>query len=83
MVDLIVTALWLYLGIGSAVALAFVLYGIDRIDVKAHGAYAVRPLLVPGLAVLWPIVLVGYSTVTLLARLRGLSTSRPRATAAW
>lgn len=58
MVDLIVTALWLYLGIGSAVAIAFVLYGIDRIDVKAHGAYAVRPLLVPGLAVLWPIVLV-------------------------
>ena len=27
--------------------------------------------------------LAGYSTVTLLARLRGLSTSQPRATAMW
>ena len=58
MFDLIETGLWLYCGIGFAVALAFVLFGIDRVDAAAHGAYAVRPLLMPGLLILWPIVLL-------------------------
>jgi hypothetical protein len=58
MIDVFVTGLWIYGGIGAAVALAFVLYGIDRIDVAAHGAYAVRPLLLPGLMILWPLVLI-------------------------
>lgn len=58
MIDLIVTGLWIYGGAGFAVALAFVLYGIDRIDAAAHGAYAVRPLLMPGLVILWPLVLI-------------------------
>jgi hypothetical protein len=58
MIDLIETGLWLYGGIGFAVALAFVLFGIDRVDAAARGAYAVRPLLVPGLVILWPIVLI-------------------------
>jgi hypothetical protein len=58
MIDLIVTGLWIYGGAGFAVALAFVLYGIDRIDAAAHEAYAVRPLLMPGLVILWPLVLI-------------------------
>ncbi len=58
MVDLLVMGAWIYGGIGVAVALAFVLYGIDRVDSAAKGAYAVRPLLLPGLILLWPLVLV-------------------------
>lgn len=58
MIDVILTGFWAYCGAGAAVALIFVLYGIDRIDPAAKGAYAVRPLLVPGLVILWPLVLV-------------------------
>jgi hypothetical protein len=42
---------------GAAVAVAFLLVGIDRIDAAARGSYAVRPILVPGLILLWPLVL--------------------------
>ena len=44
-------------GVGFVVALAFLFYGFDRIDPGAHEAYAVRPLLVPGLMLLWPLVI--------------------------
>ena len=46
-----------YGGIGAVVALAFVLFGIDRIDPAARGAYSFRPLVVPGAVLLWPLVL--------------------------
>ena len=46
-----------YAGIGLAVAVAFILVGIDRIDPAARGALAFRPLLIPGAALLWPLVL--------------------------
>ncbi len=62
------TAIYGYAGIGGVVALAFVLVGIDRVDEAAHGAYLVRPLLVPGLTLLWPIVLVRW---IVLERRRG------------
>ena len=58
MMDVFWTAIYIYGGIGGLVALAFVLVGIDRIDRAAHGAYLVRPLLLPGLTLLWPIVVV-------------------------
>lgn len=45
----------LYAGIGLVLGLAFLLRGIDRIDPAAKGAYAVRPLLLPGLVLLWPL----------------------------
>ncbi|MEM9027241.1 MAG: hypothetical protein AAGC70_02630 [Pseudomonadota bacterium] len=48
--------LWLYAG--AAVAAAFLLIGIDRVDESARGAYTFRPLLVPGILLLWPLVLV-------------------------
>lgn len=47
--------LWLY--VGGAVAAAFLLFGIDRVDENARGAYLFRPLLVPGVLLLWPLVL--------------------------
>ncbi len=56
--DVFWTAIFLYCGVGGVVALAFVLVGIDRVDAAARGAYLVRPLLLPGLTLLWPIVVV-------------------------
>lgn len=50
--------------IGLAVALAFLLWGIDRIDAAARGAYPFRVLLVPGIVVLWPLVLVRWMQVS-------------------
>ncbi len=58
MAEVFSTGLWAYGGIGGVVALVFLIFGMDRIDRAASGAYAVRPLLVPGLVILWPIVLV-------------------------
>jgi hypothetical protein len=56
--DVFWTVIYVYGGIGGVIALVFLLLGIDRIDAAARGAYLVRPLLVPGLTLLWPIVLV-------------------------
>lgn len=46
-----------YAWAGLAVGCAFLLFGLDRVDPLARGAYAFRPLLLPGLALLWPLVL--------------------------
>ena len=46
--------IWGYLGL--TVAIIFLVIGIDRIDENARGAYAFRPLLIPGIIVLWPLV---------------------------
>ncbi|WP_299154859.1 hypothetical protein [uncultured Tateyamaria sp.] len=43
--------------IGALVALVFISIGIDRIDEDARGAYIFRPLLIPGVLLIWPIVL--------------------------
>lgn len=53
---LIVKVVELYGVIGVVAAAAFLAFGIDRIDPAARGAYAFRPLLVPGLVILWPVV---------------------------
>ncbi len=46
-----------YCLIGALVALVFLTIGIDRIDEDARGAYAFRPLLIPAVLLIWPIVL--------------------------
>jgi hypothetical protein len=46
---------WLYIGL--AVAAVFITLGIDRIDGDARGAYIFRPLLIPGVMLIWPLVL--------------------------
>ena len=43
--------------VGAGVALLFLLVGLDRVSEQARGAYVFRPLLVPGVVVLWPLVL--------------------------
>ncbi|NLS18644.1 hypothetical protein HGP16_19005 [Rhizobium sp. P40RR-XXII] len=55
--DPIAAALSLWAGVGLIVAAAFLLYGFDKVDPGAHDAYAVRPLLIPGLVLLWPLVI--------------------------
>lgn len=43
--------------IGGLVALSFLAFGIDRLDEDAREAYVFRPLLIPGILLLWPLVL--------------------------
>jgi hypothetical protein len=47
----------IWLLIGAAAALIFLTIGIGRVEEHARGAYAFRPLLIPGILLLWPIVL--------------------------
>ncbi|WP_171173341.1 hypothetical protein [Ruegeria sp. HKCCD8929] len=42
---------------GGLVAALFLTVGIDRIDEDARGAYVFRPLLIPGILLIWPLVL--------------------------
>lgn len=44
--------------VGLAVAAVFLLWGVDRIDPSARGAYLFRALALPGVVVLWPLVLL-------------------------
>lgn len=55
--EIIVTLATAYGAVGLVVAAAFLLFGIDRIDDSARGVYAFRPLLIPGIVLLWPLVL--------------------------
>lgn len=43
--------------IGALVAAVFLTIGIDRVDEDARGAYIFRPLLIPGVMLIWPLVL--------------------------
>ena len=54
-VILMAVRVWGYIGAG--VAVLFLTFGIDRIDEDARGAYVFRPLLIPGILVIWPLVL--------------------------
>lgn len=46
-----------YLWAGGAVAALFLLWGVDRIDPSARGAYLFRLFALPGVVGLWPLVL--------------------------
>ncbi len=63
MAELIVQAATVYLGVGGVVALAFLLFGIDRVDPQARGAYLFRPMIAPGLVLLWPLVLTRWAAL--------------------
>jgi len=57
MAHLIVDIAELYAIVGAVVAAWFLLLRVD-LDPAAPGAYAFRPLLIPGLMLLWPLVLL-------------------------
>lgn len=44
--------------VGLTLAFPFLLWGIDRVVPQAVGAYAFRPLLLPGIVLLWPVVAI-------------------------
>lgn len=46
-----------YALIGLAVAAAFLMFGISRVAHGARGSWVFRPLLIPGVVLIWPIVL--------------------------
>ena len=46
-----------YATIGFVVAVAFLLVGLDRLHPAARGRWTFRPMLLPGLTLLWPYVL--------------------------
>ncbi|MEH6633556.1 MAG: hypothetical protein V7776_22295 [Halopseudomonas aestusnigri] len=51
------SAIYIWLMIGGGVAAVFLIVGIDRIDEDAQDSYIFRPLLVPGILLIWPLVL--------------------------
>lgn len=53
---LITVGTW-YLYVGAAVAVWFIPFGIGRLDENAQGAWIFRPLLIPGVLLIWPLVL--------------------------
>jgi hypothetical protein len=53
---IVVDCVTAWLVIGVVVGIAFLFLGIDRVDPAARGSYAFRPLLLPGLVLLWPFV---------------------------
>jgi hypothetical protein len=59
----IVQCVTIWLAVGVAVGAAFLFLGIDQVDPAARGSYAFRPLLLPGLALLWPFVAVWWFTL--------------------
>ena len=61
MAEIIVQAATFYGAAGLLVAAVFLLWGIERIDPSSHGAYAFRPLLIPGIVLLWPAVLARWA----------------------
>ena len=68
--------LWLaaqgYAAVGLLVAVAFLARGLSRVDPGARGAYAFRPLLLPGLVLLWPLVLWRWAVLARAGRRPGL-----------
>lgn len=55
--EAILMGLRIWGSIGAVVAAIFLTIGMDRIDEDAQGAYVFRPLLIPGVLVIWPLVL--------------------------
>jgi len=46
-----------YLYAGGAVAVVFLTLGLGLVDGNARGAWIFRPLLIPGVLLIWPLVL--------------------------
>lgn len=54
---ILVDVIQYYLMAGGLVAALFLVFGLDRIDPSARGTFFFRPLLIPGLCLIWPLVL--------------------------
>lgn len=57
--EMIVHGAAVYLGVGVVVALAFVAFGVGRIDAAARGASPFfRPMVFSGCVLLWPYIVL-------------------------
>ncbi|MGC1489037.1 MAG: hypothetical protein WA784_14750 [Albidovulum sp.] len=52
-----------YLYAGAAVAAWFLLFAVGRLDSNAEGAWVFRPLLIPGVLLIWPLVIWRYAVL--------------------
>ena len=48
----------IYSVIGLVIALMFISFGLGRVELAARGAFLFRLQIIPGLVLLWPIVIV-------------------------
>jgi hypothetical protein len=55
-VNLLTFGMW-YLYAGGVVAIVFLTFGLNQMDENARGAWIFRPLLIPGVLLIWPLVL--------------------------
>ncbi len=55
--EFIVRLAQIWLTAGAVTGALFLTIGMDRIDEDARGAYVFRPLLVPAVLLIWPLVL--------------------------
>jgi hypothetical protein len=56
--ELFVSALGAYAVAGAAFAIAFLLFGIQRVDpVAEHSSIGFRLMVLPGVAAIWPLLL--------------------------
>ena len=74
----------LYLVLGAVTALVFLGFGIDRIDENARGVWVFRPFLIPGIVLIWPLVVLRWVQLERAgdlgaARFRPPLASQPRA----
>ena len=46
-----------YLYAGTAVAVVFLVFGLSYLDENARGAWIFRPMLIPGVLLIWPLVI--------------------------
>ncbi|MEP1209723.1 MAG: hypothetical protein ABJM29_00720 [Rhizobiaceae bacterium] len=66
--ELFILIVQLWGAAGAVVCVLFLFIGIDRVDPASHDAYAFRPLLIPGIVVIWPLVLWRWWSLEKLAR---------------
>lgn len=62
-VNLLNFGMW-YLYAGGAVAIVFLTFGLNLVDENARGAWIFRPLLIPGVLLIWPLVLWRWYVLT-------------------
>ena len=66
--EMLILIVQIWGAVGAAVCALFLFMGIDRVDPAARDAYAFRPLLIPGVVVIWPLVLWRWWKLEQLAR---------------
>lgn len=72
-----------YLLAGLVVAVLFLVWGIEAVDAGTHGSYAFRVLLVPGLILLWPLVILRWAQLMQPLEPRSVRTHMQRHVTTW